>query len=243
MKLLAASLLPLMVVGCAGAPTTSDTGPADRCEVTDCFFERDVRSFEVVDSDTVVVYVGSQRCPFVVELEGIACDVAIAPQIHFMQAALGRFDRVAPVRSAQICSTTTGLYLYAGIIDPSALFDRESIDPITGRRRGLGGFPSDDAGFDGAIQVDPTSRDICRVDDIRSVNDDQLIELFVEEGVAAPPPPVGSGELEVPEQPEEAGAAPGGAAAPPTQDGGREEAEQPSSAPAEGSRSEPAAED
>ena len=199
---LAACIPPLLLAGCAGSPTTSDTGPAERCDTTDCFFERDVREFEVVSRDTLVVYVGQQRCPFVIELDGMTCDAGFAPEVHFLQRALERVDGVMPVRDAQICSTTRGLLLYTGIISPASLPVRESpMQPS--RRPGAiggeigGGIDRDQRG--GSISVDPTSRDICRVFDIRSINDDQLIELYVEHGVAPGPPPVGSGELEVPE--------------------------------------------
>ncbi len=52
----------LLIAGCASSPT-DDTAAIDRaCTVADCFFERDVRDFEVIDGTTLIVYTGSQRC-------------------------------------------------------------------------------------------------------------------------------------------------------------------------------------
>ena len=210
---LAACIPPLLLAGCAGTPTTSDTGPAERCEVTDCFFQRDVREFEVISPDTLVVYVGQQRCPFVIEVDGLSCDAVFAPEVHFLQRSLESTDRVMSVADAQVCSTTRGLVLYTGILSPAALSEREL--PTGGRRGGIGGFGGIGSGGGvvggigrgddfGSIAIDPTSRDVCRVFDIRSINDDQLIELYVEQGITPGPPPVGSGELEVPEPADQA---------------------------------------
>src|SRR5690606_13678697 len=87
-----ARLLPLLVVGCATGQTTGDTPSAEPCRVTDCFSERNIRDFDVIDRNTVVVYVGRQRCPFVIELRDVTCDLTFTPSIAFFQTALGRQD-------------------------------------------------------------------------------------------------------------------------------------------------------
>ncbi|MBN1237141.1 MAG: hypothetical protein JXB36_01505 [Gammaproteobacteria bacterium] len=205
---LAVCIVASWLIGCAGNPS-EDTGPVARCETTDCFYERDVRSFQVVNRSTIVVYVGQQRCPFVVELDGLACDVSIAPQIHFFQLAVGRLDRATGVREPQVCSTTRGLYAYTGILDPSLLGASDRIDPVTGRPGGFGrtapgGFGrSTPGGVGEEVAIDPTMQDMCRVRRIRSMNDDQLLELYADEGVMPPPPPIGHGQLEVPESADE----------------------------------------
>ncbi|HEY9183004.1 MAG TPA: hypothetical protein VIQ99_07375, partial [Gammaproteobacteria bacterium] len=57
-----------------GQRRKGDTGAVERaCGVTECFFERDIRGFEVIDQTHLIVYVGSQRCAFHVELYGTAC--------------------------------------------------------------------------------------------------------------------------------------------------------------------------
>lgn len=195
-----AALLPsLSLFGCAGS-AVDDSGPLARCETTDCFYERDIRDFEVVDRSTIVVYVGQQRCPFVVELDGLACDIAFTPQIQFLQGAFGRIDQATGLSSGQVCHTSRNLYVYAGILDPR-------FDPTTGI--GSPGAitrptrPGGQGGFGDTIRIDPTAGDVCRVEQVRSINDDQLLELYANEGVMPPPPPIGAGELEVPENADE----------------------------------------
>lgn len=199
------ALVSLLAAGCAGAQTESRTAAsAGGCPTTDCFFDRDVRDFDVIDRNTVVVYVGGQRCPFVVELQDTTCDVRLTPAIEFFQTALGNMDRLTTVQSGRICASTRGLVLYSGIISPTLLRQRELLEGTTGIGRSnprAGGFGRRSDGFDGSFPVDPMSQDVCRVNDIRSINDDQLIELYAESD--APPPPVGEGQLEVPDPREE----------------------------------------
>jgi hypothetical protein len=197
-------LLPFFVVGCMGTPTTGDVGPAERCGASDCFNQRDVREFDVIDRDTVVVYVGAQRCPFLVELEQAFCNLSVAPGIAFLQTVLGSPDRLTPMETARICATTRGLVLYSGILSPGMLGQRDM--GLPGQRRG--GFP-DTGGpigrsspLERSFPVEPGSTDVCRVTDVRSINDEQLIELLAETQ-AAPPPPIGEGQLEVPDEAEE----------------------------------------
>lgn len=195
----AAGLLPLVIAGCAApGQTTSDADPPEPCSVTDCFLERDIRDFDIIDRNTVVVYVGQQRCPFVVELQDVTCDATFAPAIAFFQTELGRMDRLTTLQSGRVCASTRGLVLYAGIPAPSLLQQQDAFESRLGTRR-PDGFPRTDP-FD-SFPVDASSDDVCRVTDIRSINDDQLVELLAE--VKAPPPPVGQGELEVPDEPEE----------------------------------------
>lgn len=195
----AAALLPLLVAGCASGPTTSVTGATESCEVTDCFIEGDVRDFDIINRNTVVVYVGAQRCPFVVELGDVTCDVTVTPAIEFFQRALGSMDRVAPVQSGRVCASTRGLVLYAGVEAPSLLQQQEAVESRAGSRR-PGGL-SRSGGIDGSFPIDPASDDVCRVSDIRSITDDQLVELYAETNT--PPPPVGEGRLEVPQDTED----------------------------------------
>lgn len=197
----AAGIVPLLLAGCAGNPAVDGGGAAARCENTSCFSEHQVREFEVVDRDTVIVYTGAQRCPFVLELGGVTCDVAFAPDIEFLQSVLGSANRAAPVSGGRVCDSTHGLYLYAGIVGLAAMRSPEPMPggPTRDGRRGGGLDPFGGAGVEGgSLVIDPASRDLCRVDGIRSATDDELLELYVDAGIAPPPPPVGSGEIEVP---------------------------------------------
>src|SRR5687767_10251300 len=64
-----------------------DTGSVNRtCGVGDCFLEADVRDFEVIDKTHLVVYIGSQRCAFHVELRGAFCDLTFAPELFFRRS-------------------------------------------------------------------------------------------------------------------------------------------------------------
>lgn len=67
----------------AGCTSTGEPRIPSGCSMADCFFARNVRDFEVLKEDTLVVYVGSQRCAYEVELDGIFCDLTVAPAIQF----------------------------------------------------------------------------------------------------------------------------------------------------------------
>ncbi len=194
----AAAVIPLAMAGCASGQLGTDAGTAAPCETTDCFSQRDVRDFEVVDGDTVVVYVGPQRCPFVVELQAVTCELSFTPAIAFFQTAVGSAGRLTPVASNRVCTTTRGLVLYTGIMSP--FIGQQEIGRASPIRR-PGGLSSPGP-FEESYPVDPFSRDVCRVTDIRSITDDQLVELLAE--VNAPPPPIGDGRLEMPDGPAEA---------------------------------------
>src|SRR5262245_53699044 len=61
-----------------------DTGATKRaCSVEECFFARDIRDFEVIDQTHLIVYTGSQRCAFHIELRGTMCDMTYAPELYF----------------------------------------------------------------------------------------------------------------------------------------------------------------
>lgn len=154
----------LLVAGCAGT-STDNSQPIDRaCSVSDCFLQREVRDFEVIDDRTLVVYVGGQRCAFRVELDGTFCDLTFAPEIFF-RAPAGRPE------SERICSYDRQIGVDGG--------------PFTEN------FPE--------VQPDRfgVARSQCRILNVASITDDELVELYVEHGVVAPPPPIGPGEISV----------------------------------------------
>ena len=77
----------LAAVAAQGQRNKDDTAATQRaCSVADCFHERDVRDFEVIDQTHVIVYTGSQRCAFHVELRGSFCDLTFAPELYFSRA-------------------------------------------------------------------------------------------------------------------------------------------------------------
>jgi hypothetical protein len=166
MRLIAISS-SLLVAACAGSPTDNSQPVERACSVSECFFQRDVRDFEVIGDTTLILYVGGQRCAFKVELDGTFCDMTFAPDIYF-RTPDGRAE------SDRVCT-----------------YDRQ-------------------VGVDGGVFTDSFdqpnafgTRSNCRILSVASITDDELIELYVERGVVAPPPPIGPGEIEVGEQSDE----------------------------------------
>ena len=138
-----------LIAGCASNPSQV---VSPRCDLQDDCFDRDrVRSFEFLDSDTLVVEVGPYRCPFLVEVDGIDCRAAFAGRLLFYDN-----DR-------RICALDNA-------------------------------FVVSDVFFGVGLE------DACRIRDVRALSEDELLERFASLGRIPPPPPVGSGELEVDEE-------------------------------------------
>ena len=116
-----------------------------RCDPTDtCFNRNNVRSFEVLDRETIIVEVGSGRCRFLVEVDGIMCDVAVTGRVGFLDSdgricGGGQFAadngsvpaeqhrRCMPIRDVRAVSDDELLERYAslGRIRPCRLWVRE----------------------------------------------------------------------------------------------------------------------
>jgi hypothetical protein len=196
MRLTAIATTAIVVAGCASTPTTDDDQPLARaCSVSECFSENDVRDFEVLDKDTLIVFVGPQRCAFRVDLRGTFCDLTFAPTIAFRtrnERLLEELGRRAndpfPVASSrrqtrgvgQICANDIDVDVEGDI---STFADERLPREITGDRYGVTG-----------------RRSACQIAGVRSLNDDELLELYVEREVVAPPPPIGPGEIRVGDQ-------------------------------------------
>ena len=114
----------------------------------------------------MVLYVGSQRCPFKIEFEGTFCDLTFLPggDVEFTSAR--QTPRASNMR---ICA-----------------HDRDIGLAERGWTTAGGGA--------GAV---PPNQLPCEIRNVASLTDDQLIELLVENDLAAPPPPFGSGEIQV----------------------------------------------
>jgi hypothetical protein len=173
-----------------------DTEATERaCTVTDCFFERDIRDFEIIDQTHVIVYTGSQRCAFHVEVRGTFCDLTFAPELYFSRAnelpdgplsSTDPFERTfgggdtLPTpgnRSLKICSNDLGIQVHGGPFTETS---------STTAPRDRFGNPRTD----------------CHVSSVTSINDDQLVEFYVKRRVIPPLPPMGTGQIEVGEQEE-----------------------------------------
>jgi len=176
----------LLAAGCAGTPTADKSQPADRvCGVDDCFYQRDVRNFEVIEHTTLIVYVGKERCPYQIELRGTFCDLAFTPDIAFVgprelihnseQNTFGTSPSDT-LRDLRICRND----LNVGVTGGGALAE----NPTNAEQRGPFGTPRTD----------------CMISSVAALTDDELIELYVRRGGVAPPPPMGPGKIQVGDQ-------------------------------------------
>lgn len=177
------------------------------CSVEDCFFERDIREFEVIDQTHIIVYTGAQRCAFHIELRGTMCDLTYAPELYF--------TRRGDVPTSPIA---------AGAEPLSGRGPADPFDPLETTRRKqptlricsndltvqvTGGRFTESSTTNVATDRFGNPRTDCQVSTVTSITDDQLVEFYVGRGVVPPLPPMGAGEIEVGEQEEpEAGAAP-----------------------------------
>lgn len=191
----------------------NDKGETDAvrraCDVDDCFREADVRDFEVIDRTHLIVYVGSQRCAFHIELLGALCDLSFAPELYFRRTnEVPQIVLSRPGNPALEGDPTTPR---AGgrpqDFDAFAIEQRERKDlricgndlmiQVHGGRwteSGAAGMPTDRFG---------NPRTDCRIASVDPVTDDQLLEFYVRRGIVSPLPPMGTGEIEVGEQEEQ----------------------------------------
>jgi hypothetical protein len=171
----------------------NDTEAAKRaCGATECLYERDIRDFEVIDRTHLIVYAGSQRCAFHIELQGTFCDLTFAPELYFSRlndVDDGRVgvDPFDPLNTTgrqrpdlRICDNDLSVQVHGGEFTENSLNE-----PSTDR---FG-----------------TARVNCRVSSVTSFTDDQLVEFYVKRRVVPPLPPMGTGQIEVGEQEEEGG--------------------------------------
>ena len=196
-----------LVTACASqsSRTTADASqPLDRaCSVAECFNERDVRDFEVLNNTTLILYVGPQRCAFRVDLTGTFCDLTFAPQVYFRRssATLDVDERALASGPRAVSDKICANDLDVGV-DGGAFTESEPVSPIdqrlptSQRSRVFESGPNDRFG---------NRRSDCRVRDVASLTDDQLVELLVERGAVAPPPPMGSGEIKVDSEQQQGG--------------------------------------
>ncbi len=199
----------VLFFACCLAHPTGDAHAGDRaCNVKDCFFARDVRSFDVIDKSTLIVYVGSQRCAFRIELRGTFCDLTYAPELVFSDPKdlpLGEQDprtkRPGDISFAEaqdlnlpsqkrgrvslkVCDNNLGLQVSGGAFTDSTA--SSSFDPL--------GDPSTRRDRFGRAKTD------CQLSSVTSITDDQVVEIYVAHRVAPPLPPMGSGEIQVGKQ-------------------------------------------
>ena len=90
----------------AGCATNPSQVVSPRCDLFENCFDRDrVRTFEVLDRNTIIVEVGPYRCPFLVEVDGFDCQLPLVGRLAFYDD-----DR-------RICSLD-GAYLVTDVFSP-----------------------------------------------------------------------------------------------------------------------------
>jgi hypothetical protein len=185
----------LLVLGGAFAPFSGSSADERACTVTDCFHERDIRDFEVIDRTTLIVYTGSQRCAFRVELRGTFCDLTFAPDLYF------RRPGEVPLGGGGLSGDPTARRTDA--FDPIEIARRERKDLricANDLQIDVDGGRFTDSGTDRPTDRFGNPRSDCQISDVTSITDDQLLELYLKHKVIPPPPPVGQGEIEIGKQ-------------------------------------------
>ena len=72
------------MAACATTPDDPNGALPPACNQTvNCFYERNIRSFQVLNDRTVVVLVGRNQCPFKLELDGVFCDISFSSFLAF----------------------------------------------------------------------------------------------------------------------------------------------------------------
>ncbi|HEY5622803.1 MAG TPA: DUF6491 family protein, partial [Gammaproteobacteria bacterium] len=90
-------LAAIFAGGCAS--TGGDTGVEPlraACNLTtNCFNQRNIRAYQPLDDNSVVVFVGPRRCPFLVTMDGFFCDARGGATIAFLEfdGQICNFDR------------------------------------------------------------------------------------------------------------------------------------------------------
>lgn len=203
----------LVVAGCAGTQTADTTQALKRaCGGISCFYEREVRDFEVVNHTTLIVYVGAERCPYQVELSGTFCDLEFASELYFNSPSEpGHSTAPGAANDAVIGATPT-----QPPYDPRSPQTHLSDLRICSNDISIGvsgGSFTNDPGNNQVRTVRGQQRSDCQISSVASLTDDKLIELYVRKGVVPPPPPMGSGKIQVGTQTPAGGVAGSGAPA------------------------------
>lgn len=204
--ILCLSVLAMSSAAHAQRNKDDDTGATKRaCSVEECFFARDIRDFEVIDQTHLIVYTGSQRCAFHIELRGTMCDMTFAPELYFTRNGdipeSGVTGGAEPIPGRGPADPFNALETARHNDRHLRICDNDMAISVHGGR-----FTE---GNTGTVQTDRfgNPRPDCQVFTVTSITDDQLVEFYVGRGVVPPLPPMGTGEIEVGEPDDPADAA------------------------------------
>lgn len=180
-------LLAGVLVACGACVALFTTLPAsaqsDRCLASECFSDQQIREFQIVDEDTLIVFAGRDRCPFKVTVDGLFCSLTYLPEVEFFRTR----DRQLEILRGNRSSRDTG------ILDPSQDgFGRN--DRVCTHNATL--YALESFGL-AALDPDtmPRGRPACEIREIASITDNDLVEILADEQIAPPPPPVGNGDI------------------------------------------------
>lgn len=171
-----------------------DNAPADRCESTACFNQLQIRDVEVIGKTAMIVFVGGQGCPFLVELNGTFCDLTFLPP----QSLVFRPSRFAGARTTPIVGGRGTAPDGGGPIERTRVCASD-LDMGIAANSFTSAVGDEDTGNTGLS---------CQIQTVRSLTDDERIQIYVDNEMSAPPPPFGTGRVESPENPQEPAAGP-----------------------------------
>lgn len=188
---LAVALTVISVVLLTPAPASAQS---EKCLNMDCFYDHQVRSFKAVDDDTIIIYVGRERCAFLVELSGFFCDAKFLPDIDFFHE---RERRLGSIGSTSRTNTRVRNRVFGGSNGASGALGSDRNDGFTRNDRiclnNAGQYALETFGFTPYSENDiPTNVAECPIVNVTAITDDDLVEFYTQDGVP-PPPPVGNG--------------------------------------------------
>lgn len=189
--------LGLLAITAAHAQRSKDeTGATKRaCSVEECFFARDIRDFEVIDQTHLIVYTGSERCAFHVELRGTMCDMTFAPEIYFTRNGdipdSGVTSGVEPIAGRRPADPFNPIETARHNDRHLRICDNDMAVSVHGGRFTESNMSTTQTDRFGNPRPD------CQVFTVTSITDDQLVEFYVGRGVVPPLPPMGTGDIAV----------------------------------------------
>ena len=139
-----------LITGCATNPSQV---VSPRCDLQDDCFDRDrVRSYQFLDRDTLVLEVGPNRCPFLVEVDGLNCDAVFGGQITF-------YDNDRRICAYDNALVATDIFLRRDPLDVCRIRDVRAVseDELLERLASLGSIPPLPPVGSGQIQVEEGS--------------------------------------------------------------------------------------
>jgi hypothetical protein len=78
-------------------------GQSDRCS-SECFNQRNIRDWQILDDSTVILFAGRERCPFIADIDSVTCDVRFLPAfLEIRKIELGS-RRVTRNLSGRVCT-------------------------------------------------------------------------------------------------------------------------------------------